>query len=206
VSDTQELFLIAAVWAAIAAFIVKFLPNWPARIAVFALLVGIPFWELPYGYFNFRTLCGAEARLQVFEKIQPQATVCADYPFVTLHERLLRDGFSTVETRGRSGDINRYVKTASGKISSSKEPRLASNYCLTFQNNNRLPWRVLRHDTLVIRSDDRKVAARESRFHWAGMWWQDEAKPVLGRGGECSANGPGAILALQEGASTETSK
>src|SRR3970040_2192364 len=106
-NDTEQLFAVAAVWALIAAAVARFIPNWPGRIAFFAIAVGMPFWELPYGYYNSQKLCREEIGLQVFEKISPQEIVCADYPYVTLHKELLRSGFTTVETRGKAGAIKR---------------------------------------------------------------------------------------------------
>src|SRR3990172_8633256 len=151
-NDTEQLFIAAAVWALVAAAIARFIPNWPGLIAFFALAVGIPFWELPYGYYNFQKLCREEIGLQVFERISAQEIICADYPFVTLHRELLRSGFTSVETRGKAGEIKRYAAMPEGGIEETTQQRLASNYCLTFVNNIRLPWRVWRHDQLITRA------------------------------------------------------
>ena len=198
-SDTEQLFVAAAVWALIAAVIARFIPNWPGRIAFFAIAVALPFWELPYGYYNFQKLCREEVGLQVSEKILPQEIVCADYPYVTLHGELLKSGFASVETRSKAGEINRYATRPDGGIEKLEQQKLTSNYCLTFVNNIQLPWRVLRHDQLVARANDGRIVARQSRFTWSGMWWQEDGRPIFGRGGDCSDKGNRSILALRQG-------
>ena len=197
-NDTEQLFLLAAVWTLSAAVITRFIPNWSGRIAFFAIAVGLPFWELPYGYYNFQKLCREEMELKVFERISPQQIVCADYPFVTLHGELLRSGFTIVETRGKAGEIKRY--TARPELVDSGRQSLESTYCLTFVNNNQLPWRVLRHDQLITYAQDGHVVARQSRFSWSGMWWQEGLRPLLGRGGECFSEKNRSIVALRLGA------
>ena len=201
VSDTEQLFVVAAVWALVAAAIARFIPNWPGRIAFFVFAVGIPFWELPYGYYNYHLLCREGLKLQVFEKITPQEVVCADYPYVTIHNDLLKFGFTTVETRGKAGEIKRFTVKPGESVAATNQQGLTSNYCLTFVNNNRLPWRVWRHDQLIARANDRHIVARQSRYSWAGMWWQEEMRPVFGRGGECSDEMNRTIATLRDGAS-----
>ena len=67
-NDTEQLFWMAVIWALIAAAIARFIPNWPGRIAFFTVAVAIPFWELPYGYYNFQRLCSEQRKLQVLRK------------------------------------------------------------------------------------------------------------------------------------------
>ena len=184
-SDTEQLFLVAAVWALIAAAIARFIPNWPARIAFFALAVGIPFWELPYGSYNFQQLCRNEGNLRVFEDIAAQKVICADYPFDAAAKTLHRFGFANVESRNKAGDVSQFAGTTPEVILQGKTKNVTSEYCVTFVNNNHLPWRVNRHDFLIVRNKDGAVVARHSVFDWFGMWWQQAASPVLGRGGEC---------------------
>ena len=68
-SDTEQLFVVAAVWALIAAAIARFISNWPGRVAFFVIAVGLPFWELPFGYYNFQKLCSEHNKFQIVEKI-----------------------------------------------------------------------------------------------------------------------------------------
>src|SRR6185436_10438805 len=96
-SDTEQLFLVAAIWALIAAVIARFIPNWPGRIAFFAIAVALPFWELPYGYYNFQRLCRNETALIVSEKVLPQDSVCIDYFDAGLYRQLVQAGFSRIE-------------------------------------------------------------------------------------------------------------
>jgi len=199
-SDTEQLFLVGAIWTLLAAAIARFIPNWPGRIAFVAIAVGIPFWELPYGYYNFQKLCREDGGLKVMEKISPQENVCADFPFDTAATDLLRFGFSSVEARGKLGEVRKV--TSAQAASSDRQPRPATSaYCVTFKNNNHLPWGVIRHDFLVTRSDNGRVVARHSVFDWFGMWWQQMAKPILGRGGECRDDPiPAIASALRKGA------
>src|SRR6185436_2239817 len=98
-NDTEQLLIAAAVWAIIAAVIARFIPNWPGRIVFLVLAVGLPFWELPYGYYNFQKLCREEGALRIFEPIAPQEAVCVDYPFETVTSEMLKKGFASVEAR-----------------------------------------------------------------------------------------------------------
>jgi hypothetical protein len=184
-SDTEQLFLVAAVWALIAAAIARFIPNWPGRIAFFVLAVGIPFWELPYGYYNLQMLCREQGGLEVFEPILPQKIVCVAHPYESGAPGMIKAGFETVEAKAKSGSVNRISIAPSGQLESTKQEQVTSDYCVTFANNNHLPWRIIRHDFLVIRVKDGVVVARHSVFDWFGMGWQQSASPVLGRGGEC---------------------
>ncbi len=184
-SDTANLFLLAGIWSLISLVLVRFIPNRPARIVMFVLLVGVPFWELPYGYLNFQKLCRDEGKLRVFEPITPQKSVCVAYPFDTSAVELLRYGFATVEAKSKTGEVTRFVGPASSTSSPNKLGTVSSDYCVTFANNIRQPWRVNRHDFIIFRSRDEAVVARHSVFDWNGTWWQEAASPVLGRGGEC---------------------
>jgi hypothetical protein len=184
-SDTEQLFIVAAVWALIAAVIARFIPNWPGRIAFFAIAVALPFWELPYGYYNFEKLCKEQAGLKTFEPIQPQRFVCVAYPFDSGAPFLLKAGFSVVEARDKTGNVNRISRAPSGEFESAKLNRVTSEYCITYAFVRGLPWRVMRNEMTVSRESDQKLVARHSEFVWFGMWWQEAATPVLGRGGQC---------------------
>src|SRR3990172_5793830 len=104
-NDTEQLFIAAAVWALIAAAVARFIPNWPGRIAFFAFAVGIPFWELPYGYYNFQELCREEGSLRVLEPIAPQQSICVDYPFETAASGMMKMWFASIEARDKSGSV-----------------------------------------------------------------------------------------------------
>ncbi|MFN0191900.1 MAG: hypothetical protein ACKVP5_07965 [Aestuariivirga sp.] len=194
-SDTEQLFIVAAVWTVIAAFLARFVPNWGGRIALFAVLVGVPFWELPYGYSNFVKHCDANAKLQVLEPIEPQRSVCFDYQIGPLAEKLLDRGFVQVETKGNDGKFTSYSRPESQLKVSTGADRATSEYCVAFSNNNQHPWRVIRHDFFVIRSRDSVVVARHGASDWLGMWWQDKASPLLGRGGSCRSDQVQSLLA-----------
>ena len=200
-NDTEQLFLVAAVWALIAAAIARFIPNWPGRIAFFALAVGIPFWELPYGYYHFEKLCKEHGGLKIFEPISPQQVVCLAYPFDSAASGMLKTGFSIVEARDKSGSVNRILRSTSGELESTKLNQVTSEYCTTYAFVRGLPWRIMRNEITISRESDQRLVARHSDFVWFGMWWQEAALPVLGRGGECRHDGPSSVAkALLAGA------
>jgi hypothetical protein len=185
-SDTTQLFILAGIWTLAAAILVYFIRNWPARIFVFALLVGVPFWELPYGYYNFHTSCDAGSRVQILESIPPQAGVCVDYPFEDAVEIVLKAGFARVEARGKLGAVREYVAVPTKEHPGGRREQVTTDYCISSVLNIREPWSILRHDHVVRRVVDDHVVARQSSFMWEGMWWQKAASPVMGRGGDCS--------------------
>ena len=189
----------AAVWVLIVAVIVRFIPNWWGRIVLFGVLVGIPFWELPYGYYNFQKLCREEAKLQIFEEIPPQDSVCIEHFDLGFYASLVKAGISRIEVTGRSDNAKNYL--ASGRVFLIPRKQAESSYCIAFKSNISLPWRMLRHDTLIERAGDRHVVARQSSFRWAGMWWQQQASPVLGLGGVCSDEQNSPVFALRKKAS-----
>jgi len=198
-SHTTELFVMAAVWCVIAAVLVRFVtPSWPGRLALFAVLVGIPFWELPYGYLNFQRYCRDEVGPKVFEPLTPQDSICLDSLDVGLFRSLSTTGFKRIELTGESDDPKR--DSGSGKVFVVKRPNVKSQYCLEFESGVSLPWRVMRTDTLIVRSSDGKLAASQSLYQWAGMWWQEGARPVLGVGGICSDDPLRAIRLVKTGA------
>ncbi len=199
-NDTEQLFLMALIWALIAMIVARFIPNWPGRVVFFTVAVAIPFWELPYGYFNFQRLCREESGLKVFESIGPQRIICVDYPYETAAIGMLKAGFSSVEARDKDGGVRRYSKSLFDNIESFNEPRVSSEYCVTHSFVRGLPWRTMRNELVIVRANDKHMVARHGEFVWFGMWWQEAALPVLGRGGECRRDAVGAVAgALREG-------
>lgn len=194
-SDTEQLFVVAAVWALIAAVIARFIANWPGRIAFFAIAVGVPFWELPYGYYNFQMLCKEQGGLKVFEPISPQTIVCVTYPYESGAPGMIKAGFETVETRDKGGVVHRITRAPSGVLESIKQEHVTSEYCIAYAFVQGLPWRTMRKDVTALRVKDPKLVARHSDFVWFGMWWQEAATPILGRGGECRRDAVGSISA-----------
>lgn len=188
----------AAVWVLIAAVIVRFVPNKWGRVVLFGVLVGIPFWELPIGYYNFQKLCMEQAKLQVFEKIPPQDSVCVENLDSVLYGGLVRAGYTRIEVTGGSDNANHYI--ASGRVFMTNRKQVKSSYCVAFENNIALPWRVSRSDTSIVRVSNDRAVARQSVFYWWGMWWQQAAGPVLGRGGRCFDDPYHPFVALRQGA------
>ncbi len=196
-SQTEELFLLAGIWTLVAVFIARLISGWPGRIAFLVVAVGLPFWELPYGFYNFQRLCNAEARLLVFDKFPPQDSICIEDLDSGLYWGLTNAGFKRIEVTGRSDDIGR--DTSSGRVVRIARPDIKSGYCLVSKANQPLPWRMNRHDVLITRVGDDRIVARQSRFSWAGMWWQEQLRPVLGSGGSCFEDPKRPGLALRSG-------
>ena len=182
---TENLLLMVAIWSAIAAGVAHFLPTWTMRAAFTLAAVGIPFWEIPFGYYNFRKLCDQEGPLKVYEPVEPQTTVCAEGQMAWNAEYLLKGGFSSVEARPSKGGIVRLTRRPSGTIDRVPIERVTSKYCLENALNQRQPWRILRHDYLVRNEKEARLVARASAFTWSGTWWQEAASPLLGYGGAC---------------------
>jgi hypothetical protein len=145
--------------------------------------VGVPFWELPYGYYNFQKLCLAEAKLLKFDEVLPQDEICVENLDSVLYSELIKNQFSRIEVLRTTDDGQR--DKSSGRVFLTKREDARSQYCLRFVGNISQPWRIVRHDQLIERVRDNHLVARQSRFHWAGMWWQQLAAPILGRGGRC---------------------
>lgn len=186
------------IWALVAAVIARFIPNWPGRIVLFTIAMAIPFWELPYGYYYFQKLCRDETRLQIYERIPSQDAVCIEYFDLAFFSLLTQAGFKRIEITGRSDNAKDYV--ADGRVFLTNREQAKSSYCVSFKSNILLPWRIWRDDTLILRASDGHMAARQSRLLWAGMWWQQEARPLMGIGGVCSSELNAPILALRQGA------
>jgi hypothetical protein len=197
-SETAELFILAGIWTFVVVLTARTIKNWPARVVVFAFLLGIPFWEMPFGFYNFVRLCRDDARLRVVEKFPPQERVCAAYPDTSLHRELLAAGFPFVETKGAAGEVRSFF-LKDGTAHEVAQSAITSTYCLTFVNNIRMPMRVLRHEVQIVRVSGGDVVARQSRFSWLGMWWQEATSPILGNGGTCAPDPRSPILALRNG-------
>ncbi len=196
-NDTEQLLFLAAVWTGIAALIARFVPRWPGRIAVFLVLVGVPFWELPYGLAHFQKLCRDDAKLKVTAKVTPQDSVCIEYFDEGLFSALAKAGFSRVELLEMSRNAEPYLKDS--RLSLAERGKLRSNYCIAFESNVHVAWRIVRDDALVRRSSTGEVVGRQSSFRWAGLWWQHAARPLLGRGGVCDGEWTDLINSVRQG-------
>ena len=184
-SDTEQLFILAGVWTIGAAVVAYFIPKWPAKIIAFALLVGIPFWELPFGYYKFLNLCAHEGGWRVFEKIAPQQSVCAIYPLDSATKQFIDAGFTIVEAKDKGGNTWRYTRDEINDKPKAAGSATVSEYCVVQDFIEGLPWRIQRNEHVVVRLSDKHIVGRFSDFVWYGTWWQQKAIPMLGRGGEC---------------------
>jgi hypothetical protein len=189
-SDTEQLFIVAAVWIVIAAMFARLVPGWWGKGALFAVLVAVPFWELPFGYLNFRKLCEDQGGLKVFETFSPQVSICASYPLETSVDQFLSVGFKVVEARDRDGRVVAQTRETAIKTPNVDGSKVASAFCVTQEFVRGLPWRIQRNEYKVVAEPSQREVARHSDFIWFGMWWQERAAPLLGRGGECRHSAP----------------
>ena len=196
-SDTEQLFVVAAVWVVIAAMLARLIPGWWGKGVFFAALVAVPLWELPYGYFNFQRLCTENANLKVVDKILPQDSVCIEHFDLNLYMALSNAGFARVELTDHTKVGKSYLNDGRLVLANRENPQ--SVYCLTFENNIHMPWRILRSDTSIRKARDGSIVGLLSGFYWIGMWWQERARPLLGRGGVCSRAWDAPIRVLREG-------
>jgi hypothetical protein len=196
-SDTAQLFVIACVWTLAAAILAYFIPKWPVKIIVVALLVGIPFWELPAGYYNFRKQCLEQVSWRAFEPIPPQESICVENLDSGLYANLTQSGFSRIEVTGGSDDNKR--DRASGRVVRTVGKEVKSTFCLGFSNGEFFPWRISRYDLLVTKVGDRRVVGRQGQAIWAGTWWQAAMHPILGNGGMCFEDPLKGLRAIRAG-------
>jgi hypothetical protein len=183
-SDTAQLFTLAGIWTLVAAFLVYFIANWPARIGLFAVMVGIPFWEVPFGFQYFKSLCDMEGGLRTFEAVPPQKIICLKHPIENLAPHFLSLGVPVVEKVDQNGRLS--VLPADSRSGEGQ----SSAYCVSQGFVDNLPWRIQRNEFAVLRVSDGRLVGRFSDFIWYGTWWQQAALPVLGRGGECRHGDP----------------
>lgn len=196
-SQTEELFLLAGTWTLIAVFIARLISNWPGRIAFLVIAIGLPFWELPYGYYNFQNLCREEAGVKSIAAFPPQDSVCINSFDLGLYNQLAKAGFSRIEIVGPSGNAQEHA--AKGEVFITDRKRAKSSYCIFFQGNITLRWGISRSDKLIVRLADNFSVSRQSDYSWSGMWWQYATRPVFGFGGECFGSRSAIISTLQRG-------
>lgn len=176
----------AGIWCLVSAVACRyFTPSWPGRIGLFAVLVGIPFWELPYGYYNFQQLCETETRPIVYESVPSQDSICLEDLFAEDFWVLRRLGFKRIEFYGKTN--YRKGSENSPEVLRRKPGEGGSSYCYSSVQDVKLPWRARREDHLISRFEDKKVVARLSGVRWRGMWWQEQMSPIFGDGGGCYA-------------------
>jgi hypothetical protein len=152
--------------------------NW-GRVAVVMTALAIPFWDWPYGYYNFRHTCDREGGLRLYEKFEPTTHVFFDYP---IHpESVIRHGFQTVEYRSGS-EVRRY---SAGERTTSIHKSPVSLIKLSVIPNQEAKANLIRRDYIATRISDSRLLAKYSDFRWEGLWWQRAIAPLLGDGGRC---------------------
>jgi hypothetical protein len=189
-SPTEDLLWMVAVWVAITTGIAYFFSTWTTRVIFVAVAVAIPFWELPYGYYNLRKLCNEQGGLRVIEPIPPQRSICADHPSDSTAQAWLADGMDFVEARDKRGMVTKLTRGPKHSVTRSNADKILSEYCVTHAWINNLPWGIQRGEYVVTKATSQAIVARHSEFSWSGMSWQRAASPILGRGGHCKFREP----------------
>jgi hypothetical protein len=164
---------IGIVWALVR-FALK--NNW-ARAAVVVAALGIPFWDLPIGYYEFQRLCSAEGGLRILKPVAPQERVFFDSMPSQSAEDLLAKGFKVVEIARADGKgIARHEFLGGIVTKNVAEPESAVR--VTIRRNQLLSWNILRDDRIAQFRVNGELLARHSTFTWHGGWLKALASPT----------------------------
>jgi hypothetical protein len=198
-SPTAELFTAAGVWLVVAAFIAYLIPlgSRVAKSLLFVALVAIPFWELPYGYLNFRKECDQATKLSLIETIPSQESICLERFDSVIFARLSEAGFSRVEVAEPAPNAAPFLTQPNLFVL--KRTEMKSGYCVRFMGHSLKPWGIQRSETAVIELKTGKRVAHQSNIRWLGTWWQSKMSPMLGDGGSCNAELSRMLNALRKG-------
>src|SRR5438270_54322 len=113
--------------------------KWAKGLAVFVAL-GIPFWDLPFGYYNFHSHCMTEGGIQQYAPISPQKSLFFPQATGVRPEQLFNLGVEVVEFRSpKRNSFLRYTRSDRGiekheTAESTSAVRIVTNY------NFELPW------------------------------------------------------------------
>ncbi len=169
---------VIAIYIGVFAYIVVHARNRAEKIAAIVVALAIPFWDLPFGYFNFYHHCSQDGGLHISKDLPALNAILIDPSVGYRPEDVLRFGFKTVEYANSSETI-RYTADASG-LSKSIHSAPISPIKIQYSGNQMLPWNLIRSDYIVSRVDNGQVIARQTDFKWRGLWWQVSAAPLLG--------------------------
>jgi hypothetical protein len=185
---------VIAVYIGVFAYVVVHARNRAEKIAAIAVALAIPFWDLPFGYFNFYRHCSQEGGVHVGVNIPPATSILVDSSSRYTPNEILRFGFKVVEYEA-PGEIVRYTRESKG-LTKSIHATPMSNIKIKFAGHKNLPWNLIRSDYVVTRLDNEQIVASQTDFQWRGMWWQVSAAPLLGYGSQCLGEKDKPMLAL----------
>src|SRR5713101_5452421 len=112
---------VIAIYIGVFAYIVVHARNRAEKIAAIVVALAIPFWDLPFGYFNFYRHCSQEGGLHVSNDLPALNAILIDPSVGYRPEDVLRFGFKAVEYANR-GETIRYTADGGG-LSKSTHPR-----------------------------------------------------------------------------------
>jgi len=185
---------VIAIYIGVFAYIVVHARNRAEKIAAIVVALAIPFWDLPFGYFNFYRHCSQEGGIHLSKELPPSSAILVDSSSGYTPNQVLRFGFKAVEYEA-SGQIIRYVRESQDIVKSTHAAPISALRVI-FAGHKILPWNLTRTDYVVTRLDNGQVVASQTDFQWRGMWWQVASAPLLGDGGRCRRPSDEPMLAV----------
>jgi hypothetical protein len=138
-----------------------------ARIAIIAIAIAVPFWDMPIGYFTFQNYCDQDGGFHKFSEPGNSKSVYFTY-YPGRPERFLQAGIETIEY-DRAGVIRRVARSPSGEIISADVARPTSQLRVHLPLEERLPWNVYRQEQ-VLEQISGAMIARARSYSWSGGW------------------------------------
>jgi len=176
------ILVVAGIYVGLWYLLIRALPNRWAKAAVAVLAVYLPFWDVPYGYYNFQKLCADEGGLRVLGKVSPQSSVFLDSSSLRTEQerdKMLGRGFRFIEMQFHDGSSISYSKSSGGPNQSVRVSSPVSIYGIRTEMNKRLPWGIVRHDQVLYVRASNQVVAHNSQFAWR-IWLRDKVLALPG--------------------------
>lgn len=173
------ILVVAGAYVGLWYLLVRALPNRWAKAIVALIALYLPFWDVPYGYYNFRTLCAEEGGVKVFEKVPSQDSIYLDKSVLGAVSYMFKQGYRIVEEQDRSGQIGRWLASDPGRREVVDKASLISTYGMRSELFKRQPWGVSRSDRLIYILQTESIVIRSTYFSWQ-TWISSLGVPGLG--------------------------
>jgi hypothetical protein len=183
------ILVVAGIYVGLWYLLIRALPNRWAKAGVALVAIYLPFWDVPYGYYNFHTLCADEGGVHVSAKVSPQTSVYLDRSSLRTEQeraRMFARGFSLIEMHSPDGSSMSFSKSSAGQSQGDSISAPTSTYGIRAEMNKRMPWGVVRHDQVLFVRESNQFVARNSEFAWR-IWLRD--KVLAFPGGEIFCQG-----------------
>lgn len=183
------ILVVAGAYVGLWYLLIRALPNKWAKAAVALLALYLPFWDVPYGYYNFQKLCKSEGGLHVYAKIAPQTAVFLEPSASVSPEYMFKQGFTVVEHPVLDGQVARVFATAPSETQYVSRAALFSNYGIRSAAND--DWRerrMVRRDLFAYSLKSGTSVAQKTDLRWF-LWIQGLVTPMLGTGWRCPSSG-----------------